>query len=205
MKVKILYFLMKVKLELVFEELFGFKGFICGKDMDEWMKKMYVSWANLLEQICTGMVAKKKRFRWSFKFDSIDSAVKWVQSSCIQLRHLWTLSNLLPIVEFQIPYVNMAVIIATHFPSNFSVPSFALSLPVLMLKTVAGLDSLFPLISDTQSLNAINSSLAVSLIYISHSSSNSGLHHRVFWGYFALWASASNLFTSNLVYKLNPD
>lgn len=60
MKVKILYFLMKVKLELVFEELFGFKGFICGKDMDEWMKKMYVSWANLLEQICTGMVAKKK-------------------------------------------------------------------------------------------------------------------------------------------------
>ena len=59
-KEHILYFLMKVKLELVFEELFGFKVFICGKDMDEWMKKMYVSWANLLEQICTGMVAKKK-------------------------------------------------------------------------------------------------------------------------------------------------
>lgn len=43
----------------------GFKGFICGKDMNEWMRKTYVSRLNLLEQkICTGIVAKKKkRFR----------------------------------------------------------------------------------------------------------------------------------------------
>jgi len=161
MKVKILYFLMKVKLELVFEEWLGFKGFICGKDMDEWMKTTYVSRLNLLGQkICTGIVAKKKkRFRWSFKLDSIDSAVKWVQSSCIQLRHLGTLSKLLSIVEFQIPRVNMAVVITTPFPSDFSAPSLALSLPVPMLKTVAGLDSLFPFISDTQPLNPINSSI----------------------------------------------
>ena len=60
---------------------------------------------NLLEQkICTGIVAKKKKkIQISFKFDSIDSAVKWAQSSCIQLRHLGTLSKLLSIVAFQIP------------------------------------------------------------------------------------------------------
>lgn len=82
-----------------------------------------------------------------------------MQSSCIQLRHLGTLSKLLSIVEFQIPRVNMAVIITTPFPSDFSAPSLELSLPVPMLKTVAGLDSLFPFISDTQSLNPINSSI----------------------------------------------
>lgn len=59
----------------------------------------------------------------------------------------------------------MAIIITTPFPSDFSAPSLALSLPVPMLKTVAGLDSLFPFISDTQSLNPINSSLAVFSIY----------------------------------------
>lgn len=71
------------------------------------------------------MAIHKKKNVSIFRLSLIDYAILWIQSSCFQLRHLGTLGKLHNIAEFQIPHLKMALVVATPFPSNFSIPFFS--------------------------------------------------------------------------------